>query len=207
MKIETLTVGFVNTNCYIVSDPESSRAAVIDQGDRAGQILERVKNLEVRYIFLTHGHFDHFLAAEEVRGSTGAKIVVHQDDGIYLSDTSLCSPFGKKIKPVKPDILTRNGEKYSLGAYTVEVLHTPGHTPGSICLLMPRTLFTGDTLFEGDCGRCDLPGGDYGAMLESLRVIAALPDDYTVYPGHDVPTTLSREREANLNMLEALGKK
>jgi glyoxylase-like metal-dependent hydrolase (beta-lactamase superfamily II) len=188
LKVQILVVGMVSTNCYIVYDTETREAAVIDPGDRAGVILEAVKgnDLTVRYIFLTHGHFDHVLALEEVRGATGAKAVAHEDEG------------------VKADILTHDGETFLLGGTAVDVLHTPGHTPGSVCYRVKDLLFTGDTLFEDDCGRCDLPGGDYSLMLKSLRRLAELEGDYKVYPGHDVSTALSREREHNRNMREAL---
>jgi glyoxylase-like metal-dependent hydrolase (beta-lactamase superfamily II) len=216
LKVFTLVVGIVSTNCCVAIDTDSREAAVIDPGDRAQAILERVRDekLDVRYIFLTHGHFDHILAMEEVRRETGAKCVVHEADAPYLSDPSLSSPFGRVgLETSAADILTRDGETFPLGRYTFEVLHTPGHTPGSICLRVMTPdgkrggiLFTGDTLFEDDCGRCDLPGGDYAAMLASLRRLAALEGDYDVYPGHDVSTTLARERERNVNMREALSK-
>ncbi|MDR1693307.1 MAG: MBL fold metallo-hydrolase [Oscillospiraceae bacterium] len=211
LQIETLVVGAVSTNCYLVSDGETLDAAIVDPGGGAERILSRIRanGLNVRYVFLTHGHFDHILALEEVR--PGAAVVIHEKDAAYLRDRSLSAPFRGLSAPVTDaDILARDGDAFRLGRYTVEVLHTPGHTPGSVCLRIPEAgggregvLFTGDTLFEDDCGRCDLPGGDYAAMLRSLRRLAALPGDYAVYPGHDVATTLQRERERNANMLEA----
>lgn len=217
LNITSLTVGVVSTNCYIAVDTSTREAAIIDPGDKAEAILERIRaeGCAVRYIFLTHGHFDHILALEEVRGATGAKCVIHEADASFLREPGLSSPFGRvMVKTATADILARDGETFPLGAYAFEVLHTPGHTPGSMCLRvltpdgecggMAGVLFTGDTLFEDDCGRCDLPGGDYGAMLASLRRLAALEGDYDVYPGHDISTTLSRERERNVNMLEAL---
>jgi glyoxylase-like metal-dependent hydrolase (beta-lactamase superfamily II) len=204
--IHTISVGMVNTNCYIVSDAQTGDAAVIDPGGGADKILEylRRESLTVRYIFLTHGHFDHILALEKLRQDTGAPSVIHKADAAYLNDPSLSSPFGVRVTPSEPDIAASHGDTYQLGGQTVEVLHTPGHTPGSICLRIGDALFTGDTLFEDDCGRCDLPGGDYKAMLNSLRLLALLDGDYHVYPGHDVSTTLERERTHNVNMREAL---
>ena len=214
LNISSLTVGVVATNCYIAVDTDTREAAVIDPGDKAGAILERVnaENLNVRYIFLTHGHFDHILAMPEVRRATGAKCVIHEADAKYLSDPGLSAPFGRvSIESAAADIVTRDGETFPLGRYTFEILHTPGHTPGSVCLRVMTpgegrggVLLTGDTLFEDDCGRCDLPGGDYTVMLESLRRLAALEGDYDVYPGHDAGTTLNRERTRNVNLLEAL---
>jgi glyoxylase-like metal-dependent hydrolase (beta-lactamase superfamily II) len=190
VNVQTIIAGMLATNCYVVYDPETLEAAVIDPGGDPGAILAfvREKGLTVKTVFLTHGHFDHTLALETVRGGTGAEAVAHEAE-----------PFDK----AQPDIRVKHGDTFSVGGNVIEILHTPGHTPGSICLRTGNILFTGDTLFEDDCGRCDLPGGDYGAMLQSLRFLAALEGDYTVYPGHDVSTTLSREREHNRNMREA----
>lgn len=190
LEVQTLVVGMISTNCYIVYDTETREAAVIDPGAESGKILDAVreKNLAVKYIFLTHGHFDHVTALEKVRNATGAPAVIHEDESVKAGDLTFA----------------RDGGTFSLGAYTADVLHTPGHTPGSVCYRVKDFLFTGDTLFEDDCGRCDLPGGDYGVMLQSLRRLAGLEGDYKIFPGHDVSTTLSRERAHNRNMLEAL---
>ena len=190
LSVQTVIVGRLHTNCYIVTDQETKEAVIIDPGGNAGDILNAVhgEGLTVRHILLTHGHFDHVLALEEVSRATGAKVVAHQ------------------AEELEADLFVKNGDVLPLGAAVFEVLHTPGHTPGSVCYRIETLLFTGDTLFEGDCGRCDLPGGDYDAMLGSLRLLASLDGDYTVYPGHDVSTTLSRERGHNRNMLEALRK-
>jgi glyoxylase-like metal-dependent hydrolase (beta-lactamase superfamily II) len=206
LKIHTIVAGAVSTNCYIVYDTETNEAAVIDPGDGADKILAylRQENLTARYIFLTHGHFDHILALEKVREQTGATVVIHGADAVYLRNPALSGPFGIRTTPSEPDIEASHGDTFHMGGYTAEILHTPGHTPGSICLRMGNALFTGDTLFEDDCGRCDLPGGDYQVMLRSLRFLASLEGDYAVYPGHDVSTTLERERVHNINMAESL---
>jgi glyoxylase-like metal-dependent hydrolase (beta-lactamase superfamily II) len=206
LKVQTLVVGMVSTNCYIVYDPEAREAAVVDPGDKADAIIDAVRGnaLTVKYVLLTHGHFDHVLALDGVRGAFGAKAVIHEADADYLRDPDLSGRFGRLRASTDADILVRGGETFSLGRYAIEVLHTPGHTPGSVCYRANGLLFTGDTLFEGDCGRCDFPGGDYGEMLKSLRCLAELEGDCTVYPGHDVSTTLSRERKHNANMLQAL---
>ena len=214
LKVTSLVVGVVSTNCYLAVDADTREAAVIDPGDNAKAILElvRAEKADVRYIFLTHGHFDHILALDEVRRATGAQCVIHEADAAYLSDPGLSNPFGRlNTARTAAEVLAREGDAFPLGAYRFEVLHTPGHTPGSACfrVMTPDgerdgVLFTGDTLFEDDCGRCDLPGGDYGVMLGSLRRLASLEGDYDVYPGHDVSTILSRERKRNGNMLEAL---
>jgi glyoxylase-like metal-dependent hydrolase (beta-lactamase superfamily II) len=180
----------VSTNCYIVFDPETREAAVIDPGCRSDLIIDSLTahKLTAKYIFLTHSHFDHVLALEKVRGATGAKSVAHEDEN------------------TETDVRVRGGEFFPLGGHSFEVLHTPGHTPGSVCYKADTLLFTGDTLFKDWCGRCDLPGGDYGVMLRSLRRLAELEGDFAVYPGHDEPTSLSRERAHNSSMRESLNK-
>lgn len=205
-----ITVGRVMTNCYIVSDVNTRDAVVIDPGDDAEGILKLINSqgLRVKYIFLTHGHFDHVLAVDKVREATGAKCVIHEKDAALMTNPPRAVAFGAAPKPA--DILVRGGEEFEAGALRFKWMHTPGHTPGSCCVICggamrQNAIYTGDTLFEDDCGRCDLPGGDYPAMLDSLRALAALEGDYRVFPGHDVPTTLDRERRHNVNMREALG--
>jgi glyoxylase-like metal-dependent hydrolase (beta-lactamase superfamily II) len=193
LKLKTLVVGMISTNCYIVYDTETLQAAVVDPGAGSASIIQalRDENLSLEYIFLTHGHFDHVTALDKLRAACGGRTVAHEKEDVKVGDLTL----------------TRDGEVFMMGDHSFEVLHTPGHTEGSICLRVKDMLFTGDTLFEDDCGRCDLPGGDYGAMLRSLRRLAGLEGDFKVYPGHDVSTTLSRERTHNKNMLEALAQK
>ena len=203
-----LRVGRVQTNCFIVADAETGEAVVIDPGDSAERILSviKVNNLNVKYIFLTHGHFDHIMAVSAVKAATGALVVIHEADAARLTDgrQALAPVLRRGELTAGADITVRGGESFDVGNLRFEWLHTPGHTPGSCVIICGDALYTGDTLFEGDCGRCDLPGGDYGKILASLRLIAALPGDYEVFPGHDVFTTLERERCGNGSMLEAM---
>lgn len=207
MNVHSIVVGPVSTNCYIVND-DAGRAAVIDPGDNAPKILAWIREnaLSVEKIFLTHGHFDHIMAVAPLKEATGAEVVIAAGDAEKLLDParSLASRVGLRPTSIRPDRLAGDGDVFSVGALCFTVLLTPGHTPGSAVLLCERTMFSGDTLFEGDCGRCDLPGGSYPEMLRSLRRLYALEGDYTVYPGHDVSTTLDRERRFNQNMLEAI---
>lgn len=207
MKIETLVVGYLKTNCYVVYDG-SGNAAVIDPGADADRILDflREKSLDLKYIFLTHGHFDHIMAVPELKNSTGAKVVIAEGDAESLkrADRSLANMVSMDQQPVEPDLLATDGSCYEIGEMRFTYILTPGHTPGSAVIICGNAMFSGDTLFEDDCGRCDLPGGDYAEMLRSLRKLYALVGDYDVYPGHDVKTTLSRERSYNVNMLEAV---
>lgn len=207
MNIKTFVVGYVSTNCYVVYD-DSGDAAIIDPGDSAEKLLGfiRDRGLKLKYIFLTHGHFDHIMAVAEIKNATDALIVIAAGDADCLSDPgkSLSGNVRMRQNPVKADIIADEGAAFHVGTLTFTYMLTPGHTPGSAVILCGNTIFTGDTLFEDDCGRCDLAGGDYKAMLRSLRRIYDLPGDYDIYPGHDVKTTLSRERKHNANMREAI---
>jgi hydroxyacylglutathione hydrolase len=207
MNIETLIVGHLRTNCYVVYN-ESGGAAVIDPGADADKICKFLneKSLELKYIFLTHGHFDHIMAVPELKDITGAKVVIAEGDAEALrqADRSLANLVNMNQLPIEPDFLATDGSCYEIGDMRFTYLLTPGHTPGSAVIICGNAMFSGDTLFEDDCGRCDLPGGDYSEMLRSLRKLYALVGDYDVYPGHDVKTTLSRERSHNVNMVEAI---
>ena len=208
MIIETIKVGYLQTNCYVVYD-DLGEAAVIDPGADAGKILRilKEKSLKLKYILLTHGHFDHILAVPEIKEATGAEVVITEGDAHALraSDKSLASMVKVDQVSIDQDITAENGSTYEVGSMRFTYLLTPGHTPGSAVIICGNIIFSGDTLFAGDCGRCDLPGGDYAEMLRSLRKLNSLVGDYIVYPGHEESTTLSRERSYNINMLEAIG--
>ena len=194
MLIKTLPVGQIEANCYIVTDEDTLQCAVIDPGDESNTILDYLEDrkLTVKYIFLTHGHFDHTMAANAVHEATGAPICMHKGD----ADATISSaPF--RFTPPKDTIWYDEGDTFNLGGLTFEVLHTPGHTPGGVTLRCEDALFTGDTLFRESCGRTDLPGGDMGVLMKSLKRLSDLPGDYEVYPGHMDSTTLSRERLFN----------
>jgi len=194
MHIKALTVGQIQTNCYIVSDEATRECAVIDPGDESNTIMDYLESnkLSCKYILITHGHFDHVLAAREVQSQTGAPLYIHEAD---CGGESPFSPF-----PLKPDANTRyyaQGDVITLGSLKFHIIETPGHTPGGVCLICGDAIFTGDTLFRGTCGRTDLQGGDMNTLLRSLLKIAALPGDYEVYPGHEGASTLETERRTN----------
>ena len=200
MTIRCLPLGALQANCYLLSDEEGA-TAVIDPGDEAGTILETVRagELAVEAILLTHAHFDHILAADELRRETGAPVYVSETDAPALADPrrSLTVLAKGGAGPLRADHLLKDGEELRVGRLAVSVLHTPGHTPGSCCFLCGDALFSGDTLFAGSIGRTDFPGGDDQAMAASLRMLAALEPGIRVFPGHGESTTLSKERMEN----------
>ncbi len=190
MLIKCLTVGQIETNCYIVTDEATLQCAVIDPGDEVNTIMDYLEEhgLTAKYILLTHGHFDHVLAANGVREETGAVVCMSQKDvgrGDYRFD------------PPEGSVMVREGDAVSVGGLTFRVMETPGHTPGGVCYICQDALFCGDTLFADSCGRTDLPGGDMPSLLRSLKRLYDLPGDYEVYPGHMQTTTLDKERRFN----------
>ena len=197
MLIKCLTVGQIETNCYIVADEETLECAVIDPGDESNFILDYIEDhrLRPKYIFLTHGHFDHTMAVNAVHEETGAVVCMNEKDtGAVIEN----APF--KFNPPSDTIYYKEGDRFSVGGLVFEVLETPGHTPGGVTLRCGDALFTGDTLFRDSCGRTDLGGGDMNVLLRSLKRLADLPGDYEVYPGHMDSSTLSRERRFNYYM-------
>lgn len=209
MKLIQLHVGMVQTNCYVFYDENTMEGAVVDPGDNAPAILREIERAgaKITHILLTHAHFDHILAVHEISEKTGAKLVVHKDDQWLLSYDAMGEfrPFARNYKETPVDILAEEGTKIQIGGLTAEYLHTPGHTPGSCCIRVDDVLFTGDTMFRHECGRCDLKGGDFSLMLQSLKRLSELPGDSRVLPGHDAITTLSEERARNPYVKQALG--
>ena len=205
MTLRTLCLGELDTNCYIVWD-DNRVAMVVDPADEAEKILAVIEaeQLSVSAVVLTHVHFDHLLAAEEVCAATGAPLCVGRGDEDALTDSvrNLSSVFqmGAPVS-LKADRLLRDGDELAAGELTFTVLETPGHTPGCICLMGDGVLFAGDTLFYDSIGRVDFPGSDVPSMLASLRRLAALPAELTVYSGHGPATTIGREVKQNPYML------
>ncbi len=198
MKVTSLPVGSLETNCYIVASDRD--CLVIDPGDDAGIILEVVgrEGLRVHGIVLTHGHFDHYLAAGEVQEATGCPVYVGAADLPSLKDPGWMAEYMPPGHVMPEDVrVLSDGDTVEAGVLSFRVIHTPGHSPGSICLYSPGVLFSGDLLFNGSVGRTDLPGGDSRAMRESLRKVGMFPDDTVVYPGHGPSTTIGEEKESN----------
>ena len=203
MKVSVMQVGPIGTNCYFLQDEESGLLAIIDPGDDWERILHQVKKAEgeVKYILLTHGHYDHTTAVPDlVKALPGVQVYIHQADA---------NGAGSQLFPLAAQVKDLNnydeGDTLTLGSLTIEVLYTPGHSKGSVTLKVGDVLFTGDTLFCGSCGRTDLRGGSYEEIMESLKRLGELEGDFHVCPGHDRTSTLERERKYNPFLLEAMG--
>lgn len=192
MKIYKLVLGMLETNCYIIASGKG-RALVIDPGDDAERINDflAVHKLKPEATVNTHGHFDHVKADADL----GLPVYIHEDDAAMVRDPAdniAAAMFGT-FKPVEPARLLRDGDKITLDDLDMDVMHTPGHTPGGICLIASNVLFTGDTLFRDGIGRTDFPGASPELMERSLRRLAGLKSGLLVYPGHGPETTLGRE--------------
>ena len=202
MELQRLSVGMLETNCYILYTGPGGVGYIIDPGDETGRILRAVEALKLRMlgVILTHVHYDHILAAAGVCRQTEAPLLVGAGDEDALTDRqrSLIDLFDTSRRlALKADRLLHEGDTLPLGEETLTVLETPGHTPGSICLDSGELLISGDTLFARSIGRTDFPGGDFSTMHRSLQRLAALEGDRRVYPGHGEDTTLAVERRLN----------
>ncbi len=202
MFLERLVVGDLDSNCYLVASEPTKEAIVIDPGGSAGVIMDTIaaQGLDVKYIILTHGHYDHFEAALDVARKTGAKIGIHKLDAAALSDQtiSLASWLGENPETFTPDFELTDGQIIKFGDLEAKILATPGHSPGGITVNIGNTLFTGDLLFHQSIGRTDFAGGSYESLLKSVREqIFKYPDQVKVYPGHGPSTTVGDERKNN----------
>ena len=191
INIHTLTLGLYQTNCYIVHNEGDRRCIVIDPGYEANTILNRVAllGLEIEAILLTHGHFDHVGAVRQIAADTDCRVFVHEKE-LQLPGALTDGPL------YYTDLYPESGVMELAGA-DIKILHTPGHTPGSVCLLIGDLLISGDTLFAGSMGRCDFPGSSIFDMRKSMKKLRDLPGDYRVFPGHAEATTLEFERKTN----------
>ena len=198
MEISRLPLGPLMTNCYVVTDEEARSCAVIDPGGDGEQLAKALKNqgLTLKYILLTHGHYDHVGGVRALHEATGAPVYLHEKD-LELPEKMTDGPLFWTDHYKDGDTVTMDNIKF-------EVIETPGHTPGSVCLLAGDAMFSGDTLFQGSCGRMDFPGGSEEAMAESMKRIQKIEGDYNVYPGHGGETTLAVEKKYNPYLRGAL---
>jgi hydroxyacylglutathione hydrolase len=201
---EHLVVGLLQCNCYLVGDPETSDAIVVDPGDDPDAILAAAERhgLRLGAAVATHAHFDHVLAAQALRERAGIPFWVHGDDLDILSQQQEAGRWFLGIElPPPPEVDRRltDGDEAAAGSLRLEVVHTPGHSPGSISLVAPdEAVFSGDTLFAGSIGRTDLPGADYNTLIRSIKdVLFEFGDEAVVHPGHGPETTIGRERTTN----------
>jgi len=202
LQVEPLIVGPLFSNCYIIYDDKEKLGAIIDPGDDADNILDAVKELgiKIKYILATHGHFDHVGAAAPIRKELKAEFLAHKGDFFFIEDgENAANRWGINIEqPPKPDRFIEDGDKIKVGKFELEVIHTPGHSPGGVSFLYDRMLFGGDTLFQGSIGRTDFRKGSFEDLAKSIRTrLYTLPDDTVIYTGHGPVTTIGDEKKYN----------
>lgn len=205
MKIKTLAVGPIMTNCYLLCDEQAGVCAVIDPGEEGHRIAAAVEEsgCSLKYILLTHGHYDHFTGIPELlEHYPDTPVYIHPNDAVEKNTNPWALKFPRMDE--KHQRWYGEGDRLELGSLIIQVLETPGHSSGSVCLLVENVIFAGDTLFCGSCGRTDFPDGDTGAILRSLARLARLEGNYRVYPGHDRATDMDRERRGNPYMRHGL---
>ena len=199
-KVTHINVGNLAENCWFLANEDTKEAVVIDPGAEPDRICAAAEKhgWKITAILLTHGHYDHIGSVNEVAAHFGCKIVGAAKEMPVFTDPALnCSQFVGGPIIVHPGILVSEGDKVTVGDMEFDVMETPGHTVGSICFIGKDIIFSGDTLFQGSCGRTDLPTGDWDDIKKSLKRLAALPGDYQVYSGHGPATTLETERRTN----------
>ena len=204
MQVEHLTVGPVQTNCYLAINKETKEAIIIDPGDDADRIGMRLMQLEAKpvAILLTHGHFDHAGAAKALAAQYDILVYAHEKEAETLEDSrmNLSGPLAGGATTYHADVFLKDEQELTLAGLHMRVLFTPGHTPGGCCYYFPRedVLFSGDSLFCSSVGRTDFPGGSMRTLVDSVRnKLMSLPENTIVYPGHDIETTIEQERMYN----------
>lgn len=199
MKIKKFNDNPMGTNTYIINSENKSAAIIDPTGDVTSMLRYiEINELDVKYIILTHGHADHITLVIGLRSITHAPVLIHAEDEKMINDKvlNLSTRFNNPME-FSSDVQLENGQELALGDLVLKVIHTPGHTPGCICILVEDNLFTGDTVFKGSIGRTDFPGGDHKVMLQSLKKIAALDPELKIFPGHGEDSVLKNELDSN----------
>ena len=198
MIVQTFEAGPLGANNYLLTD--GNEAVLIDCSEVKQEILDELKDKTLKYILLTHGHFDHVLGVNGMKECTGAKVLVHKDDISRMEESAnIMQTFGViGVETPKADDYINDNDILKFGDTEIKVIHTPGHTEGCVCYLIDGKLFSGDTLFRDSVGRCDLPGGNFSKLSDSIKnILFKLDDNMVVYPGHGPETTIGYEKKYN----------
>lgn len=199
MKVISEKFGSMDNNCSLIIDEKTNQSALVDCTEFSQKMIDMIGDTDLKYILLTHGHFDHIIGARDTKAKYGAKVVISSEDEPMLSSSklSLAAFCNAPQNDVEADIVVADGDEITLGDIVIKVMSTPGHTLGSVCYIAGNCIFSGDTLFYCSCGRTDFPSGSPEQMMSSLQKLKALDGDYKVYTGHNNLTTLDFERKNN----------
>lgn len=199
MKVISEKFGSMDNNCSLIIDEKSNQSALVDCNEFSQKMIDMIGDTDLKYILLTHGHFDHIIGVKSVKEKYGAQVVISKEDEPMLNSSklSLAAFCNAPQNNVDADIIVKDGDEITLGEIKIKVMATPGHTSGSVCYIAENCIFSGDTLFYCSCGRTDFPSGSPEQMMSSLQKLKALDGDYKVYTGHNNLTTLDFERKNN----------
>lgn len=199
MKVISEKFGSMDNNCSLIIDEKTNQSALVDCNEFSQKMIDMIGDTDLKYILLTHGHFDHIIGVKSVKEKYGAQVVISKEDEPMLNSSklSLAVFCNAPQNNVDADIIVKDGDEITFGETKIKVMATPGHTSGSVCYIAENCIFSGDTLFYCSCGRTDFPSGSPEQMMSSLQKLKALDGDYKVYTGHNNLTTLDFERKNN----------